>query len=48
MSAETTPAPLPEHELVDKSDFALVISYVDGGFHLVEQYRYAVKGRYST
>jgi 8-oxo-dGTP pyrophosphatase MutT (NUDIX family) len=32
--------------LVEKADFALVIPYVDGGFHLVEQYRYAVKGRY--
>lgn len=32
--------------LVEKPDFALVIPYSDGGFHLVEQYRYAVKGRY--
>jgi 8-oxo-dGTP pyrophosphatase MutT (NUDIX family) len=32
--------------LVDKPDFALVIPFADGGFHLVEQYRYAVKGRY--
>ena len=32
--------------LVDKPDFALVIPYADGGFHLVEQYRYPVKGRY--
>ncbi|WP_327692689.1 NUDIX hydrolase [Streptomyces sp. NBC_00459] len=32
--------------LVEKPDFALVIPYADGGFHLVEQYRYAVKGRY--
>jgi ADP-ribose pyrophosphatase len=32
--------------LVDKPDSALVIPYADGGFHLVEQYRYAVKGRY--
>ncbi|WP_369173505.1 NUDIX domain-containing protein [Streptomyces sp. R28] len=32
--------------LVEKPDFALVIPYAEGGFHLVEQYRYAVKGRY--
>ncbi|MFE7709360.1 NUDIX domain-containing protein [Streptomyces sp. NPDC057486] len=32
--------------LVEKPDFALVIPYADGGFHLVEQYRYTVKGRY--
>ncbi|WP_371657486.1 NUDIX domain-containing protein [Streptomyces sp. NBC_00280] len=32
--------------LVEKPDFALVIPYADGGFHLVEQYRYPVKGRY--
>lgn len=32
--------------LVQKPDFALVIPYSNGGFHLVEQYRYAVKGRF--
>lgn len=32
--------------VVDKTDFALVIPYTDGGFHLVEQYRYPVKARY--
>jgi ADP-ribose pyrophosphatase len=32
--------------VVDKPDFALVIPYADGGYHLVEQYRYAVEGRY--
>ncbi len=32
--------------LVQKPDYALVVPYADGGFHLVEQYRYAVKGRY--
>jgi 8-oxo-dGTP pyrophosphatase MutT (NUDIX family) len=32
--------------VVDKPDFALVVPYADGGFHLVEQYRYPVKGRY--
>ena len=32
--------------VVDKTDFALVIPYADGGFHLVEQYRYPVKARY--
>ncbi|WP_329335288.1 NUDIX hydrolase [Streptomyces sp. NBC_00663] len=33
--------------VVDKPDFALVIPRdTDGGFHLVEQYRYPVAGRY--
>jgi 8-oxo-dGTP pyrophosphatase MutT (NUDIX family) len=32
--------------VVEKPDFALVIPYTDGGFHLVEQYRYPVRGRY--
>ncbi|NUS10346.1 MAG: NUDIX hydrolase [Streptomyces sp.] len=33
--------------VVDKPDFALVIPRdADGGFHLVEQYRYPVAGRY--
>jgi 8-oxo-dGTP pyrophosphatase MutT (NUDIX family) len=32
--------------VVEKPDFALVIPYSDGGFHLVEQYRYPVQGRY--
>lgn len=32
--------------VVEKPDFALVVPYADGGFHLVEQYRYPVKGRY--
>jgi 8-oxo-dGTP pyrophosphatase MutT (NUDIX family) len=32
--------------VVDKPDFALVIPYENGGFHLVEQYRYPVRGRY--
>jgi 8-oxo-dGTP pyrophosphatase MutT (NUDIX family) len=32
--------------VVDKPDFALVIPYANGGFHLVEQYRYPVAGRY--
>ena len=31
--------------VVDKPDFALVIPYENGAFHLVEQYRYPVKGR---
>ncbi|WP_188197678.1 NUDIX domain-containing protein [Nonomuraea sp. SYSU D8015] len=30
---------------VDKPDFALVIAVEDGGFHLVEQYRYPVRSR---
>ncbi len=32
--------------VVEKPDFALVIPYEQGGFHLVEQFRYPVKGRY--
>ncbi len=28
--------------VVQKPDFALIIPYADGGFHLVEQYRYPV------
>jgi 8-oxo-dGTP pyrophosphatase MutT (NUDIX family) len=32
--------------VVEKPDFALVIPYFAGGFHLVEQYRYPVRGRY--
>ncbi|MFI9424242.1 NUDIX domain-containing protein [Streptomyces achromogenes] len=32
--------------VVHKPDFAVVIPYADGGFHLVEQYRYPVEGRY--
>lgn len=31
--------------VVHKPDFALVIPYEDGAFHLVEQYRYPVKER---
>jgi 8-oxo-dGTP pyrophosphatase MutT (NUDIX family) len=31
--------------VVHKPDFALVIPYENGAFHLVEQYRYPVKGR---
>ncbi|WP_084316724.1 NUDIX domain-containing protein [Actinospica robiniae] len=32
--------------VVDAADFALILPYTDGGFYLVEQYRYTVKGRY--
>ncbi len=32
--------------VVEKPDFAVVIPYDGVGFHLVEQYRYAVQGRY--
>ena len=32
--------------VVDKPDFALVIPYENGAFHLVEQYRHPVKGRF--
>jgi 8-oxo-dGDP phosphatase len=34
------------YSVVDKPDFALVIPTEAGGFHLVEQYRYPVGGRY--
>jgi 8-oxo-dGTP pyrophosphatase MutT (NUDIX family) len=34
------------YSVVDKPDFALVVPYEDGGFHLVEQYRYPVGARY--
>lgn len=33
------------HTVVDKPDFALVIPVQDGGFHLVEQYRYTLGRR---
>jgi 8-oxo-dGTP pyrophosphatase MutT (NUDIX family) len=32
--------------VVSKPDFSLIIPYEDGAFHLVEQYRYPVEGRY--
>lgn len=32
--------------VVDKQDFALVIPFENGGFHIVEQFRYPVAGRY--
>ncbi|MEV0905101.1 NUDIX hydrolase [Streptomyces hokutonensis] len=32
--------------VVHKPDFALIVPCEDGGFHLVEQYRYPVKARY--
>jgi ADP-ribose pyrophosphatase len=32
--------------VVEKPDFALVIPYARHGFHLVEQFRYPVRGRY--
>ncbi|MFE7530265.1 NUDIX domain-containing protein [Kitasatospora sp. NPDC057542] len=32
--------------VVEKPDFALIVPYADGGFHLVQQYRYPVEGRY--
>jgi len=32
--------------VLQKPDFALIIPYADGGFHLVEQYRYPVRRRY--
>lgn len=33
------------YSVIDKPDFALVIPWEDGGFHLVEQYRYPVRAR---
>jgi 8-oxo-dGTP pyrophosphatase MutT (NUDIX family) len=35
-----------EYAVVDKPDFALVIPAEHDGFHLVEEYRYPVGGRY--
>jgi ADP-ribose pyrophosphatase len=32
--------------VVEKPDFSLIIPYSNGGFHLVEQYRYPVRERY--
>jgi len=34
------------YAVIDKPDFALVIPVERDGFHLVEQYRYPVGGRY--
>jgi 8-oxo-dGTP pyrophosphatase MutT (NUDIX family) len=34
------------YAVVDKPDFALVIPAENGGFHLVEEYRYPLGGRY--
>jgi hypothetical protein len=34
------------YSVIDKPDFALVIPAEPDGFHLVEQYRYPVRGRY--
>ena len=34
------------YSVVDKPDFALVIPSEEAGFHLVEQYRYPVRGRF--
>src|SRR3954453_10293633 len=31
--------------VVDKADFVTVLPYSDGGFHLVQQYRYPVESR---
>ena len=33
------------YSYIDKADFALVMPYEDGGFWLVEQYRYPVRSR---
>lgn len=32
--------------VVEKADFSLIILYSNGGFHLVEQYHYPVRGQY--
>jgi hypothetical protein len=34
------------YSVIDRPDFALVIPMEHGGFHLVEQYRYPIMGRY--
>lgn len=34
------------YSVIERPDFALVIAVENGGFHLVEQYRYPVAGRY--
>ncbi|HEV7648816.1 MAG TPA: NUDIX hydrolase [Actinophytocola sp.] len=34
------------YAVVDKPDFALVLPFEDDGFHLVEEYRYPLRGRY--
>lgn len=34
------------YSVVDKPDFAVVLPFADDGFHLVEQYRYPLRGRY--
>lgn len=41
-----TDGPDGVYGVVDKPDFALIVPYYDGGFQLVEQYRYPVRGRY--
>ncbi len=33
------------YSVVDSADFALVLPFADGGFHLVEQYRYPIGSR---
>lgn len=33
------------YSVVDTHDFAMVLPFEDGGFHLVEQYRYPVRAR---
>jgi 8-oxo-dGDP phosphatase len=37
---------LGTYSVVDKRDFALIIAVEGDGFHLVEEYRYPVRGRY--
>nr|BFE84754.1 hypothetical protein GCM10020093_073550 [Planobispora longispora] len=34
------------YSVVDRPDYAVVIAADGGGFHLVEQYRYPIRGRY--
>jgi 8-oxo-dGDP phosphatase len=34
------------YSVIDRPDFALVIPYENGGFHMVDQYRYPIRGRY--
>lgn len=34
------------YSVIDRPDFAVVIAAENGGFHLVDQYRYPIRGRY--
>lgn len=34
------------YSVIDRPDFAVIIASENGGFHLVDQYRYPISGRY--